>query len=668
MVLVERPKPIADNVEQPDKTKTSTAVLSPKGLQSNPPQQDDLDSNVKFFPSTLTSSTDSGLLNVNKPVEITLSNPNPLQSTPNPSPKTNLPDISESEIRKRTIMLSVLLLLVVILVVTTCVLFVQKNKDDGQVIIPPDPDPNIKKIVKPQPAEPIDPIKPVEPPKIEITPTPPLPKIEITPKPDPNPNSNVKGQLVLPNPIERDPTNVTSDSPPEEVSQEDSTENLPETKRTNSVDDYWEELKTKNKKQQLNNVNNPTKRIDISSRLRQQIVGLKFDKVALVKVIRVISELTEIPISFDVEEIRAIGGSVDMPITGKFSADGTGEILDKILAPLNLAALIENDQLTITVLSDKRNELIEEAIDVSDIVKGTSGGDQLTLPRLVEIINLFIDPAGLDISTGENNSNVKKIEPRVRVVGESISIYSNRRRINETVRLLEQIRLLRGLEQKTKIVEGDLAPEVFGWDNVDVLVTLNYYRETPLAAIFKQIEKMCGILIIVDYKGLHRSDLSFDQLQGTVQANKITLNNALEQLLASIDGTSLTYRIVGSNIIELTTTHVAKQPDKMSVEIHHYTTEKQPPENNVTGRNTDETNNDNNDDKKTPEQIVADMRAMIDPTSWNDNDIAKPNNTNGKNNNNFSLNKGSIVIDHPSSCLIIRQPQPIQRQIRTWFK
>jgi hypothetical protein len=256
--------------------------------------------------------------------------------------------------------------------------------------------------------------------------------------------------------------------------------------------------------------------------------------------------------------------------------------------------------------------------------------------------------------------------------------------------------MLRGLEQKTKIIEGSLAPEVFGWDNVDVPITLNYYRKTSLPIIFKQIEKIFGIIIVVDHKELHRVNLSFDQLQGTVRANKITLNEALEQLLASVDEASLTYRIVGSNIIELTTTHSAKQPDKMSVEVHTYAEavlkfvklntaaqqreavvqgqslppipapvykiEKQTPKNNVTNNDSEETDNDDN---KTPEQIVENLRAIIEPTSWND--VAKANNTIDKNNNKNLPDKGNIVIDHSSSCLIIRQTQPIQRQIRTWL-
>jgi hypothetical protein len=215
---------------------------------------------------------------------------------------------------------------------------------------------------------------------------------------------------------------------------------------------------------------------------------------------------------------------------------------------------------------------------------------------------------------------------------------------------------LRALPQRTEIVEADLAPEVFGWDKVDVLITLNYYQEMPLSVILGQIEKLCDVFIVVDHKNLHRANLSFSQLRGKSRANNITLNEALEQLCASIDGVSFTYRIVGGNVIELTPTHIAKQPDKMSIEIHRY---------KIT---------DNTESNETPEQIIESITNVIEPITWNN--FAKQKNTTNQNNNNRSnpeteklpSDKGDIVIDRTSSCLIIRQSQPTQRKIRTWFK
>jgi hypothetical protein len=657
MVLVERPEPVvAGNEVEIDPTP------SPNSLQMNPQQQDDLNTNIKFFPNTLTATTDSGLLNVNKPDEIT-NNLNPINNLPNSNSPLSTDfstsgNITETEIHKRTIMLLILVVLSIILFFATVLLFLQKRTADTKPIIVPSNN-NIRedqtKIIKIDPESNSNPQ--VDDNTLPAPPTPPeTPTINVTEtKP---PDNNAEDFIPLPQLNNEKKTAVVS----VETGETKNTSMVAqEVNDLDPVKKFIEELKDKSKKQQFSEFNDSVviKPIDVTARLRQPIAGFRYENIPLLKVIRTISELSAIPISLDVDEMRAFGIRIDVAVTGKFGAGNIGEILDKILEPLKLIAVVENYQLTVTVLPDKRKELVSETIDVADIVKGTKDGDQLTAERLVEVVAKLIDPVGFgNVADGgdnadggdrNNNRNDNKIMPQIRVVGESIFICSYRRKVDEAIRLLEQIRLLRGLQQKTKIIEDDLAPEVFGWDNVDVLVTLNYYQETPLAVIFEQIEKKYGLLITVDYKELHRANLSFDQLYGKLRANNITLNEALEQLLASVDGVPLTYRIVGGNIIELTTTHTAKQPNKMSTEIHRYKkTENQAAEKNVTN---------NIDGKETAEQIVESIIAVIEPASWKNIDVAKiPN------------NKGEIIIDRPSSCLIIRQSQPIQRQIRTWLK
>jgi predicted RNA-binding Zn-ribbon protein involved in translation (DUF1610 family) len=690
MVLIEPSESIAP-ISQPAEVEVDPTP-SPNSLQVNPPQQDDLNTKIKFFPNTLTSITDSALLNVNKPVEITLNNLNPLQNTP-----PIIDNISESEIHKRTIMLAILGALFVILIFTAGLLFVQRNVNDkiqnGEPANPDVPEVITKIDVKPPlppaipmppdidniPATPVTPANPTNPttiPQTILTP-PATPQINVT-KNESQPETD--DQLLLPAPHKK----IQHTNLPDTKNQPDTDEatlasNIrPEITEPNSIEKYFQELKNETKNDNLTGINNfeTMKRLDVPARLRRQIVGLRFEGVALAKALRAISELTEIPISFDVEEMRAFGVKIDESITGNFSADNVSGILDKILTPLNLISVVERDQLTITILPEKKNELITERISVSDIVKGVAGKDDLTAGDLVSIIERLVDPVGFVVvdrnnnrnennndNKSNNNENVNNITPQIRIDGDSIFICSYRRKVDESIRLLEQIRLLRGLPQKTKIVEENLAPEVFGWDKVDVFVTLNYYQETPLSIIFGQIEKMCGILIVIDHKELHRINLSFDQLQGKLNANNITLNEALEQLLASIDGSPLAYRIIGGNIIELTTNHIVKQPDKMSVEVHSYKIENQHAENG-------NGNNAENNDKQTPEQIVESIYAVIEPASWNkiiktkQNDVAE-NNIGGE---KRLPDKGEIVIDKASSCLIIRQTQPIHRQIRTWLK
>ncbi|MDR0392071.1 MAG: hypothetical protein LBH59_09200 [Planctomycetaceae bacterium] len=666
MVLVERPKPAEEEIVEVNEVLVDPTP-SPQSLQENPPQQDDLSANIKFFPNPMTSITDSGLLNVSKPVEISLNNPNPLQNLSNFSATNDSivlgGGVTKTEIRRRTIMLIVLVVLLVMLFLTTGLLFVQKLMvDKKQIDNTPEPpieivdeEQNIKQTIPPIDPQPNPPTQIDEPtPPINVT------KNEDPPTPqEPTTNNNNIDYIPLPTVKKTNTPNNDTNDPLTDT-------HLPNNIiAPNSIEKYVQDLTNKTTDQPINKINTATniKRIDIPLRLQQPILNFRYENVALVKVIRTISDLTDIPFTFDIDEMRAFGIKIDTAITGTFETNNVGAILEKILTPLNLVTIAENEQLTITVLSDKRNELVEETIDVSDIVKGTAKGeDQLVLMRLVEIIERFIDPVGFGniIANNEQNNirndnknDNKKITPQMRVVGESIFICSTRCCVDGVIRLLEQIRVLRGLPQKTEIVEENLAPEVFGWDKIDTPITLNYYQETQLSTIFDQIEKTFGILVIIDHKNLHKENLSYNQLHGKLRANNITLHEALDQLCSSIDGVPITYRIVGGNIIELTTNHIAKQPNKMSVEIHRYKTT----ENN-----------------ETPEQIIESITTIIDPASWK-NFTKLKNNTNENNVGNVNIDldklpfdKGDIVIDRPSSCLIIRQTQPTQRQIRTWLK
>jgi hypothetical protein len=716
MVLIERPAPVV-NAEQSNEV-IIDPTPSPNSLQANPPQQDDLNANVKFFPNSLSSATDSGLLNVNKPVDITLNNLNPLKNTAaelananNTAESESKEIISETEIHKRRIMLIILLTLFVILICTTCLLFVQK-KTDSEIPIenPTIQTDNDTKIKDPE-------IKNPDPPTPNPTPNPnPNPNPTPTPTPNPTPTPPDDSPInVTKNPHEDDdpillpqPTKGGNSSPdnPDVTSSSTMSDNLSDSSsgnfsqdmtEPNSVEKYWEDFQNKNKTNQSDNTNKSdfVKRVNVSARLRQPVVGFRFDKTPLISAIRAVSELTEIPISFDIDEMRAFGIKIDSPITGKFGSSSIGEILDKMLKPLNLVAVVENDQLTITPLPDKRDKLIEETIDISDIVKGTTGEDQLTSSRLVEIIVRLINP--VDVKVGEvekvgeiggevggevernNYRNDNRLSPQIRLDGDSIFICSSCRKVDGVIRLLEQIRLLRELKQRTNIFEENLAPEVFGWDKVDMEITLNYYQETSLPVIFSQIERLCGVFIIVDHNALHRVNLSFSSLRGRVRANKITLNEAMEQLLSSISDESLTYRIVGGNILELTTAREVKQLSKMSVEAHYYKSAKHLSNDNVANGNNDTNNSvekediNNLENNETPEQIVETIYAVISPTTWN-----KMTKKSDKKNTNvgatniddveMSTDKGCIIIDRVSSCLLIRQSQPVQRQIRTWFK
>lgn len=380
--------------------------------------------------------------------------------------------------------------------------------------------------------------------------------------------------------------------------------------------------------------------IDIPDRLRRPVVGMKLNRTPLIVALRTISALTEIPMTLDVDEFRARGIAVDRPMTETFP-DGTfGDLLTGILAPLKLEPVIEDRQILITVPEERRNAILERTFDVSDLVAGTkdavdSQGNpvedaRLTPQGLRDILRRLIDPVGF----AETPDHVapadtpKTDRPSIRIDGNSLVVRHRLRMLDESLRILEQLRVLRGLPQKTEVEGENLVPEAFGWDAVDRPLTLNYYQPVLLSEILHRIETATGLRILVDHKALHRALTPLYTIRATVRCDQGTINDALENLLASVDDATLNYRIVGPNAVEITTWDAARKPEKMSVEVHRYQGE------------------------DSPEEFVRTVKTVFDPDGWFDADDPE------------SVGLGDVVVDRPSGCFFVRQSQPIQRQLR----
>ncbi|MDR3199643.1 MAG: hypothetical protein LBU34_17390 [Planctomycetaceae bacterium] len=363
----------------------------------------------------------------------------------------------------------------------------------------------------------------------------------------------------------------------------------------------------------------PILSIDITARLAVPLTGLKLDNTPLFYAVRLLSDLTEIPITFDIDEMRPRGIRVDVPLTAQFDTGTVSEILTKILANYELEPVVEDRQILITVSPERRNTPSERTFDIADLVENTKNTPEpLTPEHLAEILKRLVDPAN---------------DSFIRIAGNSLTVQSRFRLLDETLRVLEQLRVIRNLPQQTEVVEKFLAPEAFGWDMVMTPMTLNYYQPTTLSHILSQLESAAKLHILVDHKALHRMLSPLQPMKATVQCNRGTVHEALEKLLASVDGAPLTYRIVDYDTLEITTTDSARQPEKMSIEVHRFVT--------ATG--------------ETQEELVRTIRSALEPDSWRLPDDPE------------TVGRGDIIIDRVSGCLLIRQSQPVQRQIRLWL-
>ena len=156
--------------------------------------------------------------------------------------------------------------------------------------------------------------------------------------------------------------------------------------------------------------------------------------------------------------------------------------------------------------------------------------------------------------------------------------------------------------------------------------------------ILPPLEALTGMTILVDHRELHQALAPFSSLKTTVQGNHEPIDDILNQLLANVEILPLTYRIIDSETLEITTFEAASQPEEMTVEVHFFETAEFPLQ-----------------DDESPEEWAETLKLAIAPESWYRAD--KPETRGG----------GDIVIDRPSGCALIRQSQPVQRAIRVWL-
>ena len=542
----------------------------------------------KKFPDVLTHGTSSGIIG-EVPPESRRSN-FLMEAAP---PQA---DVSETEIKTRKILLGVLIGLVLFLLMALGFLMIFRGSAKPVPEIPPPIEQHAE-----QPVEPVG--EPVEPPMPDIVPPPEEEPPEILPIQDPHREPEpANGEPVsTPNGLPADSASAPSDS-------------------IGTMPDF---------------VDVPLPRIDIDARLALPIHELHFDRQRLIGFVRDMSQITGVPMTLDIDEMKPRSLSVNTAVSGQFNETTAGEILTETLAVLDLQWTAADNQILIFPKEAVQEETVKGeteggvdlTFDVSDFAEGT---DDLTPEVLAGMIQALIIP--------EDSVEVLPDHRLTVVQHNDTDGRSPVRKRDEIFRFLEQLRLIRQLPQQTELTGEHVAPEAFGWDRVMEPMTLNHYQAVPLSHIVRQLESLTGLTILVDHQSLHRAFYTFASVQATVQCNHGTVNDALELSLASAGSASLAYRIIDDQTLEITTAEAAQQPEKMVMEVHPYPLL----------------------DGTTPEEIVRLLRLAIAPESWcpeTGTTAERPEMRLG----------GNIVIDVPSNCLLIRQSQPVQRQIRLYL-
>lgn len=116
---------------------------------------------------------------------------------------------------------------------------------------------------------------------------------------------------------------------------------------------------------------------DVGPRLNAPLRALKFEQVPLRDVARTLARLTDVPMSFELESMRGAGIAVEQPVSATLEETTVWEALESILQPLDMAARVEEGQVSLVA----KNPVRERRFPVDDLFgSGAAGKEQSSGP------------------------------------------------------------------------------------------------------------------------------------------------------------------------------------------------------------------------------------------------------------------------------------------------
>lgn len=351
---------------------------------------------------------------------------------------------------------------------------------------------------------------------------------------------------------------------------------------------------------------------DIAARLDDRIPEIEY-KRTLSGLIELLSQISTVPISLDIEALSAAGVKPDARVAVKLANATVGEVLSAAIEPYDLRYVIVGRHVVVTDRRRGEEERSTVRYDVGDLTTRGSAG----LVELEALLTRFVVPTSWQEAGGtgaiaqkDHTLVIEQTEPIQRQVAD----------------LLDRLRLARGLP----VSRGEQRPATLATRfsrakaMLAVPITATFREPTPLKQIAAHLETAAGIKIVFDGVALAEAGLS-PTLAATLSATNQPLSAALDELLSPL---RLTYRIVDAKTLQFTTAGEARD----ELEVEFYLVKKL-------------LSADGSADK-----LMERIRKELARDSWDDVGGA-----------------ATMAFDAPSSYLIVSQSQPVHRELEAWL-
>ncbi|MFM9068320.1 MAG: hypothetical protein ACKOUR_13460 [Planctomycetota bacterium] len=279
--------------------------------------------------------------------------------------------------------------------------------------------------------------------------------------------------------------------------------------------------------------------VDVKARLADKVAGLTFERVPLIDLLQLVSDLTTIPISIDLDALALRGISPLTPTPVQLEKTTMEQGLDAILKSQQLGYRQLNGQLVIVPREQLMPRRESRTYDVSDLV----GKEPELAQTLLRWIRTAIDPSGWQ---PDANPDELRLDGGQLVVEQTSAVHL------QVMRLCDQWRVARKIRPKfplpAPLVEVGVNLEQ-SQSLLDKPLTLTFQQPVRLAVLLERLGKSAGTKFLVDWQALAEAEWSPD-MTVTLSVENRPLSETLAKLLGPRE---LTYGLVDASLVEITT-------------------------------------------------------------------------------------------------------------------
>ncbi len=282
--------------------------------------------------------------------------------------------------------------------------------------------------------------------------------------------------------------------------------------------------------------------IDLAARLRDPVAEISFDNVPLVDALRTLSELSTIPICYEMDLIDVEGISLSNSLTLKQSNTTVGETIDALLSPQKLKAVPDQDILLITVAD--RDEWSSRDYDLSMF----PASDTALIENFAKFLQNSFAKTSWQVAGGKGTITIEA--PRL-AIQQSAPVHAL---IGNLIRKLDAAKRLANQPSDDEARKSLLSRHERSKIARQAAVTLELSSDKRIESVLSSIARDIGTQVIVNWQSLLR--------EGWSPATRIPWESngqPLEQELRELtDSMQLATRVVDDHTIQITTHSDAK--------------------------------------------------------------------------------------------------------------